>query len=76
VLPPDRDGAFVWGAPEVLMNLAGSRKRSAFGSDWDISGDDQRFLMVGLLEGEDRPGTTLTVVMNWFDELRSRVTGN
>jgi hypothetical protein len=73
VLPPDRNGAFVFGNPSVLMSLAGFDTGSPFAPDFDISLDDQRFLMVALLEGDERPRNSLTVVTNWFDELRSRV---
>ena len=42
------------------------------GFDFDISPDGRRFLM---LENNDflRPSTTLTVITNFFDELRRRV---
>jgi Tol biopolymer transport system component len=73
VLPPDRNGAFASGNPSVVMNLAGYRNGSAFGSDWDITPDDQRFLMVALLDVDESRRNSLTVVTNWFDELRSRV---
>ena len=43
---------------------------------WDISPDDQRFLMVTRTEDDGRPRAALTVVTNWFDELRARVKGN
>jgi hypothetical protein len=72
---PDRSGAFAFSTPSVVMNLAGFDTGSPFAPDWDISLDDQRFLMVAL-EGDHRPRASLTVVTNWFDELRSRVKGN
>jgi serine/threonine-protein kinase len=73
---PDRNGAFASGIPSVLMNLDGFDTGSPFGPDWDISLDDQRFLMVARAEGDERPRAALTVVTNWFDELRARVKGN
>jgi hypothetical protein len=73
VLPPDRNGAFASGNPAIIMTTAGFRNGSPFGSDWDITPDDERFLMVELLEVDDGRRTSLTVITNWFDELRSRV---
>jgi Tol biopolymer transport system component len=73
VLPPGPGGAFASGNPSVLMNLAGYRNGSPFASDWDITLDDQRFLMVTLLDVDESRRSSLTVVTNWFDELRSRV---
>jgi hypothetical protein len=72
---PDKNGAFAFGTPAALMNLDGFDTGSPFGPDWDISLDDQRFLMV-VPEGDGRPRASLTVVTNWFDELRSRVKGH
>ncbi len=42
----------------------------AAGSNYDITPDGQRFLMV---QGGDANLTQLNVVLNWFEELKQRV---
>jgi hypothetical protein len=41
-------------------------------TNYDLSRDGQSFLMVNSGEG-DRSVTRISVLMNWFDELRARV---
>ena len=49
--------------PDTYVNGAGT--------DWDISADGERFLMIRRGEGTDQDGETsqIIVVQNWFEEL-------
>jgi Tol biopolymer transport system component len=42
-------------------------------SNYDVSPDGQRFLMVKPAEQEQVPKTQINVVLNWFEELKRRV---
>ncbi len=60
------NSTFTYGTPQVLLS-ASQYRSNAFHGAYDVSRDDQRFLMVKLEtigEGE------LIWVQNWFDELR------
>ncbi len=41
-------------------------------SNWDISPDGQRFLMIMPVE-QQQPATQINVVLNWFEELKQKV---
>ncbi len=69
-VPPGAD--FVSGTPETLLD--GTKFfLPQYAPTFDISADGQRFLMAKPLNANERP--SLTVVMNWFDELRAAMKG-
>jgi hypothetical protein len=41
-------------------------------TNWDVSPDGQRFLMVKPVE-QQQAATQINVVLNWFEELKRRV---
>jgi serine/threonine-protein kinase len=47
-------------------------RTNTISADYDVTPDDQRFLMVQPLE-QPSPATDFNVVLNWFEELRQRV---
>ncbi len=56
------------------MLIRVERSDSNFG--YDLSPDGQRFLMlknVGQIGTEDATPSQITVVLNWFEELKARV---
>ena len=55
---------------QILFSALGYAANE-FDSQYDVSLDDQRFLMI-LLGEEDAVGE-MAVVMNWFEELKERV---
>ena len=59
------------GRPEVLFR-GPFVLPLAFGRNYDVSSDGQRFLMVRRPE-QDEALERLTVVLNWLDELKQRV---
>lgn len=73
-VPIETEPSFTPGAPRVLfereyfMSVRGMRV-------YDVSGDDNRFLMIKKGEGIDEtsPQTELIVVENWFEELKRLV---
>ena len=67
--------------PEELFLGAWSRVASSFPpprTNWDITPDGDSFLFVNqpgatLGDGSGEPVVTLEIVVNWFEELRSRI---
>ena len=65
-------GEFSAGKPRLLFQrtgLGGSGSTRC----WDISPDDQRFLMVKREERPLKPVTEIVIVQNWFEELKRLV---
>jgi len=64
--------SFSGGKPRVLFegryNLA-----PGTGSNYDVSPDGQRFLMIKPSEQEQAAPTQINVVLNWFEELNQKV---
>ena len=64
------------GAPELLFTGSFVRERSNQGaSNYDVAPDGQRFLMLSGIDqdgGADAPPPQITVVLNWFEELKER----
>jgi len=58
--------AFGAGTPKVLF-------KGTFASSYDVSPDGKRFLMVKPPAASLAPTDQVTVVLNWFEELRRRV---
>jgi hypothetical protein len=55
-------------APRLLF--AAPYARSSFWTNYDVSADGRRFVMLKE-EDEARPNQVLRVVLNWTDELKS-----
>jgi hypothetical protein len=64
--------AFTFSKPRALFRYAGYLFAAT--RSYDISLDGRRFLMVKTGIRQVAP-TSITVVTNWFDEVRARVTG-
>ena len=69
---------FVPGKPARILNgkyVAGSTTRGYPLRSYDVSADGQRFLMLKETAGASTsaPLPTMTVVVNWIEELKSRV---
>ena len=49
--------------------------RFGFGVSYDVSADDQRFLMIRLQQvgGATADQSRVILVLNWFEELKNRV---
>ena len=62
------------GVPVLLFNAqVGQAHGIVPGKDYDVSADGKRFLILKPKEGDS--GAPITVVLNWFDELRRKVPG-
>ncbi len=59
------------GKPRLLFEISASFLTNPVGA-FDVTPDGQRFLMVRLSE-QELPATQLTVVQNWFEELKRLV---
>jgi hypothetical protein len=62
------DGDFSVSKPRLLFEKPGYLPGSS--RNWDISSDDQRFLMVTREEPKLPPVTEMILVQNWFEELK------
>jgi eukaryotic-like serine/threonine-protein kinase len=63
---------FAAGTPRMLFE--GRYERAPFPStNYDVSPDGQRFLMLKPNESADAAPTQINVVLNWFEELKRRV---
>jgi len=68
--------SFIVGKPRMLFE--GEYLATAFpqlGSDYDVSADGQRFLMVKEIE-RAQSTAQINVVLNWTEELKRRVPAN
>jgi tRNA A-37 threonylcarbamoyl transferase component Bud32/WD40 repeat protein len=76
VRPSAPGGPFTYTPPTTVFDLSGFRLGgTGFGPlrVFDISPDDQRFLMRRAPDAETSQGRIINVVTGWFEELRSRV---
>lgn len=64
--------SFSVGKPRLLFEKRGLSHSTPIRS-YDISLDDQRFLMVRGEEGESQPVTEMILIQNWFEELKRLV---
>lgn len=67
---------FKTGTPtKVIDTSAYLRANVAPGRTYDVSPDGRRFLMIKTAGGTDQPAAlqSITVVQNWFEELKRRV---
>ncbi len=71
-VPVQTDAGFTHQTPKVLFEAP--YFFGAPGRNYDVA-PDGRFLMVktGSQPGEDAPTPNITVVLNWFEELKARV---
>ena len=74
-VPIDTEPVFTPGRPEVVFE---AQYRSAGGAarNYDVAPDGERFLMVKQGAPTDNAGDLapeITVVLNWFEELKDRV---
>jgi serine/threonine-protein kinase len=71
-VPVQTTGAFSRGNPRMLFS---TRYFTSMVRNYDVSRDGQKFLMIKELAGTGgtAPAVAMTVVLNWFEELRARV---
>ncbi len=68
-----KNGAkFSVGRPRLLFEKSGLGRHSGR-RGYDISLDDQRFLMVMWKEKESQPATEMILIQNWFEEIKRLV---
>ena len=74
-VPIDTERSFAPGTPEVLSEGPFLPGTSGFGNNYDLAPDGQRFLMIKEEGGtaSSAPAEEITVVLNWFEELRRLV---
>jgi Tol biopolymer transport system component len=74
VVPITPGGTFAPGEPRRLFRRQGAFVMSAVVPYYDLTPDDQRFVMVRLTANDQAPGAgQLVVVDNWFEELRRKM---
>jgi Tol biopolymer transport system component len=66
----EANATFVATKPRMLFSATYMRHWEGL-PDWDITPDGQRFIMIKVGETESAP-THMNVVLNWFEELKSR----
>jgi dipeptidyl aminopeptidase/acylaminoacyl peptidase len=71
VVPVATEPSFAPGTPRVLFSTVGYRHDGTHRA-YDVTSDDQRFLMIRLVEGS-ADASELVLVQNWFEELKQRV---
>ena len=74
VVPVQTDPSFTAGSAEILFEepyYAGGS--DSLGRTYDISHDGRRFLMIKESEADRSAPMSMTVVLNWFEELKVRV---
>ena len=70
-VPVETGENFTPGTPERLLDKA--YRAEAPGRTYDIAPDGQRFLMIQQPESTEAGPTSITIVLNWFEELKQRV---
>jgi Tol biopolymer transport system component len=71
VVPVTTEPSFAPGTPGVLFSTVQYR-RDRDHRAYDVTSDDQRFLMIRLVEGST-DASELVLVQNWFEELKQRM---
>ena len=66
------DAAFTLGQQEVLFSVAGYMRNPAYAL-YDVTPDDQRFVLLRIGDRENAAASELILVVNWFGELKERV---
>jgi hypothetical protein len=65
---------FVYGTPSLVLDTSTWRGGNV-GRPYDISADGRRFLAIIPVTANRNERPTITVITNWFDELRARAAG-
>jgi serine/threonine-protein kinase len=76
VVPVQTESSFTAGIAEVLFAesyFAGTSVGGGSGRTYDISPDGRRFLMIKESGADTSAPMSMTVVLNWFEELKARV---
>ena len=71
-VPVDTMRGFVAGKPEVLFDVTGYY-RGGIGRNYDVTSDGRRFIMIKDPPRDGGRSLPISVVLNWADEVRSRV---
>ena len=71
-VPVEVEPTIAPGQPEVLLSAAGLRRSSTGRRSYDVTPDDQRFIMIRQT-GDAGPTVQLIWVQNFFEELKARV---
>ncbi len=66
------DPAFALGQQEVLFSVAAYMRNPAY-TLYDLTPDDQRFVMLRIGDRENAVASELILVENWAEELKERV---
>ena len=75
VVPVDTESGFDLGQPQRLFAATPGlymNERIAAHRTYDVSADGERFVMIKYVRSRERI-ESLTVVLNWFEELKERV---
>ena len=64
--------AFALGQQEVLFSVAAYMRNPAY-TLYDVTPDDQRFVMLRIGDRENAVASELILVVNWFEESKERV---
>jgi serine/threonine-protein kinase len=72
VVPVQTNPSFTAGSAEILFEKTYYEIEGA-GRFYDISPDGRRFLMIKESEADTSAPMSMTVVLNWFEELKARV---
>ena len=71
-VPVKTQPSFELGKPQLLFE-APYQQSTVNGALYDVSRDGQRFLMLKPVASEAAAATQITVVQNWFEELKQKV---
>ena len=66
------DPTLALGQQEVLFSVAAYMRNPAY-TLYDVTPDDQRFVMLRIGDRENAVASELILVVNWFEELKERV---
>ena len=66
------DPAFTLGQQEVLFSVAGYMRNPAYAL-YDVTPDDQRFVLLRIGDRENAAASELILIENWAEELRQRM---
>ena len=66
------DPAFALSQQEVLFSAVAYMRNLAY-TLYDVTPDDQRFVMLRIGDDENAVASELILVENWFEELRERM---
>ena len=64
---------FTFGTPARLLEAAYAETLNSVSRGYDVSADGKRFLMIKESMAGDSPRTGMVVILNWFEELKAKV---